>query len=165
MDFAKTANGIEMLLNQSEALILCNCFQELLNDYTVPPRELPEELEAAWYQSDHHRASGLSPEETEMMLEEHQLFRSSFCEQLKEWVRKLAMPPEAGVRLGIPLETVDTFLITINDFRLKRAAEYGISEEMMNSHLTNIPNPDQRIACLEINVFGDMLGHLISILG
>lgn len=164
MDFNKTADGVEIHLQHNEALLLCNCFQELLIDYTTPPGDLPENLEAVWYQSTNQRASGLSPEETEMWQEEHHNMRSSFSEQLKEWVRSLAMPQPDGVRLLIPAQSVDTFLITLNDFRLKRASEYGISEEMMDSRLEEISNPDQRIACLEIHVLGDMIAYLISLL-
>lgn len=138
--------------------------QELLSDYTTQPRDLPEDLEAVWYQSGNHRSSGLSPEETEMLQEDHHVFRSAFAEQLKEWIRMLAMPTTEGVRLKIPPPAIDTILITINDFRLKRAAEYSISEKMMENHLAEIPHPDQRIACLEIHVLGDMIAHLVAIL-
>jgi len=48
MDFNKTADGVEIHLEHNEALLLCNCFQELLIDYTTPPGDLPENLEAVW---------------------------------------------------------------------------------------------------------------------
>jgi len=77
---------------------------------------------------------------------------------------QIAMPQPDGARIIIPAESVDTFLITLNDFRLKRASEYGISEEMMDTHLADISNPDQRIACLEIHILGEMIAYLISLL-
>lgn len=164
MQLFREPQQVTFRLHMAEASLLLHSFQELLKDYASPPEDLDPKVQEAWYQRKNRRSSGLTGEEVSVWVDEQHQHKVGLAAKIRHWIDELAKIQGEEVVFSLPLSEVDSWLVILNDFRLKRAAEFDISEEDMESPLSESKHPDKHLAVIEIGFLGMIIGALIEAL-
>ncbi|NDG01302.1 MAG: AarF/ABC1/UbiB kinase family protein, partial [Synechococcaceae bacterium WBB_32_011] len=110
-----------------EAALLRQTLESTAEAYRTNPGELDPMVGNVWYERAGLREAGIRGEDALHWIEglhEVRLGRERFTQA---WLRKLPAVGQAGVWL-LPAAEVEAFLATLNDHRLRRAAEFDLGE-------------------------------------
>ena len=133
-----------------EAALLRQALESTAEAYRTNPGELDPMVGNVWYGRAGLREAGIRGEDALHWIEglhEVRLGREKFTQN---WLRKLPAIGQSGVWRLSGAE-VDAFLATLNDHRLRRAAEFDLGEGDLEVASLERAKGDKRIALVEIH--------------
>jgi len=133
-----------------EAALLRQALESTAEAYRTNPGELDPMVGNVWYGRAGLREAGIRGEDALHWIEglhEVRLGREKFTQN---WLRKLPAVGQSGAWI-LPVAEVDAFLATLNDHRLRRAAEFDLGEGDLEVASLERAKGDKRIALVEIH--------------
>jgi hypothetical protein len=133
-----------------EAALLRQALESTAEAYRTNPGELDPMVGNVWYGRAGLREAGIRGEDALHWIEglhEVRLGREKFTQN---WLRKLPAIGQSGV-CRLSGAEVDAFLATLNDHRLRRAAEFDLGEGDLDVASLERAKGDKRIALVEIH--------------
>jgi len=133
-----------------EVALLRQTLESTAEAYRTNPGELDPMVGNAWYGRAGLREAGIRGEDALHWIEglhEVRLGREKFTQG---WLQRLPAVGQSGVWL-LPAAEVEAFLATLNDHRLRRAAEFDLGEGDLEVMALERAKGDKRIALVEIH--------------
>ena len=139
-----------MELAAPEAALLRQALESTGEAYRTDPSELDPMVGNVWYGRAGLREAGIRGEDALHWIEglhEVRLGREKFTQ---DWLRRMPAIGQSGT-WSLPAGEVDVFLATLNDHRLRRAAEFDLGEGDLEVTALERSKGDKRIALVEIH--------------
>lgn len=143
-----------------EAALLRQALESTAEAYRTNPGELDPMVGNVWYGRAGLREAGIRGEDALHWIEglhEARLGREKFTQR---WLRKLPAVGKSGV-WRLPVTEVEAFLATLNDHRLRRAAEFDLGEGDLAVMALERAKGDKRIALIEIHFLAWIMEMLL----
>jgi len=151
-------------LNLLESRVLVRVFQALDHEYKLTPGAIDPKVAASWYSTRGCVTAKLTDEETREWVNHLQAFKAARLGRLEEWAKQLTGTQHEEFSLQVAAEDVDSFLTTLNDYRLMTAARHEIGQAEMDLHEVDewisLP-PARRSALFEIHFLAVMLEEIL----
>ncbi|NBS13633.1 MAG: hypothetical protein EBT57_02285 [Verrucomicrobia bacterium] len=139
-----------MELAAPEAALLRQALESTAEAYRTDPGELDPMVGNAWYGRAGLREAGIRGEDALHWIEGLHEVRLGREKTTRHWIQKLPAVGQPGV-WRLPGNEVDVFLATLNDHRLRRAAEFDLGEGDLEVTALERAKGDKRIALVEIH--------------
>ena len=144
-----------------EAALLRQALESTAEAYRTNPGELDPMVGNVWYRQAGLREAGIRGEDAfhwveglhEVRLERERLGR--------RWMKTLPLVGQAG-RWFLPKEEVEAFVATLNDHRLRRAAEFDLGEGDLEVRAMEKSKGDKRVALVEIHFLAWMIELILQ---
>jgi hypothetical protein len=133
-----------------EAALLRQALESTAEAYRTNPGELDPMVGNVWYGRAGLREAGIRGEDALHWIEglhEVRLGREKFTQN---WLKKMPPIGQSGAWL-LSANEVDAFLATLNDHRLRRAAEFDLGEGDLEVTALERAKGDKRVALVEIH--------------
>ena len=133
-----------------EVALLRQALESTREAYRTPPTELDPMVGNVWYRQVGLREVGIRGEDALHWVEglhEARLGREKLAEG---WMKTLPPLGQAG-RWHLDAEEVESFVATLNDHRLRRAAEFDLGEGDLEVRAMEKSKGDKRVALVEIH--------------
>lgn len=144
------AGGFRFELAAPEAALLRQALESTSEAYRTDPGELDPMVGNVWYGRAGLREAGIRGEDALHWIEglhEVRLGREKFTQH---WLKQLPPVGQSGV-WPLAAKEVEAFLATLNDHRLRRAAEFDLGEGDLEVQALERAKGDKRIALVEIH--------------
>lgn len=144
------AGGFSFELAAPEAALLRQALESTAEAYRTDPGELDPMVGNVWYGRAGLREAGIRGEDALHWVEglhEVRLGREKFTQH---WLQQLPPVGQSGV-WQLAAKEAEAFLATLNDHRLRRAAEFDLGEGDLEVHSLEKAKGDKRIALVEIH--------------
>lgn len=133
-----------------EAALLRQALESTAEAYRTDPGELDPMVGNVWYGRAGLREAGIRGEDALHWIEGLHEVRLGREKLTQLWLKKLPPLGQAGI-YQLPSKEVDAFLATLNDHRLRRAAEFDLGEGDLEVSALERAKGDKRIALVEIH--------------
>lgn len=133
-----------------EAALLRQALESTAEAYRTNPGELDPMVGNVWYGRAGLREAGIRGEDALHWIEGLHEVRLGREKHTQNWLKKLPAVGQSGV-WRLPVNEVDAFLATLNDHRLRRAAEFDLGDGDLEVMALEKAKGDKRIALVEIH--------------
>lgn len=133
-----------------EAALLRQALESTAEAYRTNPGELDPMVGNVWYGRAGLREVGIRGEDALHWIEGLHEVRLGREKYAQNWLKKLPAVGQSGV-WRLPVNEVDAFLATLNDHRLRRAAEFDLGDGDLEVMALEKAKGDKRIALVEIH--------------
>jgi len=157
----ETSGGRDFEFAAPEAALLRQALETTLLAYQTPPAELDPMVGNVWYRQAGLREAGIRGEDALHWVEglhEVRLEREKFG---RRWMKTLPSVGQAG-RWFLPKDEVEAFVATLNDHRLRRAAEFDLGEGDLEVRAMEKAKGDKRVALVEIHFLAWMIELILQ---
>lgn len=139
-----------------EAALLRQALESTAGAYRTPPAELDPMVGNVWYRQAGLREVGIRGEDALHWVEGLHEVRLGREKLAGHWIKTLPTMGQAG-RWHLPEDEVEPFLATLNDHRLRRAAEFDLGEGDLEVRTMERAKGDKRVALVEIHFLAWMI--------
>lgn len=164
MEITSDSGKIQILLRNIEAPFLIQVFEELKNDYQVPPESMETKVAGVWYSNEGHLRVNSSEEEEREWNQELFEYRSHNVEKIEEWLRVLRNNENESILWEVPWHELDALLVVMNDHRLSLAARHEVAEVEMEHDLEKVADLQKRRALFQIHILGMIISRILELM-
>lgn len=139
-----------------EAALLRQALETTVVAYRTPPAELDPMVGNVWYRQAGLREVGIRGEDAFHWVEGLHEVRLGREKLANRWIKTLPPIGQAG-RWHLAEDEVEHFVATLNDHRLRRAAEFDLGEGDLEVRAMEKSKGDKRVALVEIHFLAWMI--------
>ncbi|NDC80585.1 MAG: hypothetical protein EB090_04860 [Verrucomicrobia bacterium] len=144
-----------------EAALLRQALESTAEGYRTNPGELDPMVGNVWYGRAGLREAGIRGEDALHWIEGLHEVRLGREKSTQEWLKKMPPLGQSG-HWRLAAREVDSFLATLNDHRLRRAAEFDLGEGDLEVSALEKAKGDKRIALVEIHFLAWMMEMILQ---
>lgn len=144
------SGGRNLELAAPEAALLRQALESTAEAYRTEPGELDPMVGDVWYGRAGLREAGIRGEDALHWVEGLHEVRLGREKLTQRWLKSLPPVGQSGA-WHLPSSEVEIFLATLNDHRLRRAAEFDFEEADLEVTALEKAKGDKRIALVEIH--------------
>jgi len=155
------SGGRNIELAAPEAALLRQALESTAEAYRTEPGELDPMVGDVWYGRTGLREAGIRGEDALHWIEglhEVRMGREKFTQK---WLRSLPPIGQSG-SWHLSASDIEIFLATLNDHRLRRAAEFDLGEGDLEVTALEKAKGDKRIALVEIHFLAWIMEMLLQ---
>jgi len=157
----KSSGNRHFELAAPEAALLRQALESTVVAYRTPPAELDPMVGNVWYRQTGLREAGIRGEDAFHWVEGLHEVRLGREKMAQGWMKGL---PPIGRAGGWVLDgdEVESFVATLNDHRLRRAAEFDLGEGDLEVRAMEKSKGDKRVALVEIHFLAWMIELILQ---
>lgn len=154
------SGGRNLELAAPEAALLRQALESTAEAYRTEPGELDPMVGDVWYGRAGLREAGIRGEDALHWIEGLHEVRLGREKLTQKWLKSLPPVGQSGA-WHLPSSEVEFFLATLNDHRLRRAAEFDLGEGDLEVTALEKAKGDKRIALVEIHFLAWIMEMLL----
>ncbi len=144
-----------------EAALLRQALESTVAAYRTPPAELDPMVGNVWYRQAGLREAGIRGEDAFHWVEGLHEVRLGREKMAQGWMKGLPPIGQAGGWV-LDGDEVESFVATLNDHRLRRAAEFDLGEGDLEVRAMEKSKGDKRVALVEIHFLAWMIELILQ---
>ena len=144
-----------------EAALLRQALETTAEGYRTHPGELDPMVGNVWYGRAGLREAGIRGEDALHWIEGLHEVRVGREKTTQDWLKKMPPVGQSGI-WRLAAKDVDAFLATLNDHRLRRAAEFDLGEGDLEVNALERAKGNKRIALVEIHFLAWLMEMILQ---